>query len=309
MKESYSQNSIDPRSLQALLEAHDGDVALLYLYELSRGGESEDEEAARALCRTLREIQAAREKLRRLRPSAAPAAAPRRQKRLPPAEELPQVSAAELSRLGQEDEAFSAILAEAGQVIGRCLNSSEMQTMYGIYRHLGMPAELVLMLLNYCAQDYAERNGPDRRPSARQIEQEAFRWVNREILTLDQAEEYIRRQRQRSSRIGQVQSLLGLGGRDLTPTERKHIDAWLDMGFGDEALLLAYDRTVTNTGSLKWAYMNKILLSWHRSGLLEPKDILEKDGLPRQRSKRGGQAGPVKARDLDELDHILEKMR
>ena len=96
------------------------------------------------------------------------------------------------------------------------------------------------------------------------IEKEAYAWVHQEILTLDQAEEYIRRQRERRDAYRQ-ESEAGARHprRALTPTEQRFISAWLDMGFDEDAIELAYDRTVTNTGALKWGYMNKILQSWH----------------------------------------------
>ena len=39
--------------------------------------------------------------------------------------------------------------------------------------------------------------------------------------------------------------------------------SWDSMGFDDEAIELAYDKTVVKCKELKWAYMNKILMSWY----------------------------------------------
>ena len=61
MQLSPSDNSI----ADALIAAHDGDVALLYIYLRRRGGD-DLERAARELCRTMGEIRAAREKLQRM---------------------------------------------------------------------------------------------------------------------------------------------------------------------------------------------------------------------------------------------------
>ena len=69
--------SISEAEAGALISAHDGDVALLFLY-LRRGGKADPEDAARALCRTRAQIEAAQEKLQRmglLSTAAAPAAA------------------------------------------------------------------------------------------------------------------------------------------------------------------------------------------------------------------------------------------
>ena len=39
------------------------------------------------------------------------------------------------------------------------------------------------------------------------------------------------------------------------------------MGFDNETISMAYERTCLNTGGLNWAYMNKILQRWHGQGL------------------------------------------
>lgn len=78
------------------------------------------------------------------------------------------------------------------------------------------------------------------------------------------------------------------------------------MGFNEEAAAIAYDRTVTNTGSLKWPYMNKILTRWHESGLHSPKDIEEKDSRCKpgvQIEKSGGAAI-----DMEKLRRAMEKI-
>ena len=55
----------DNSTADALIAAHDGDVALLYIYLCRRGGD-DMEQAARELCRTMGEISAAWEKLQRM---------------------------------------------------------------------------------------------------------------------------------------------------------------------------------------------------------------------------------------------------
>ena len=49
------------------------------------------------------------------------------------------------------------------------------------------------------------------------------------------------------------------------------------MGFRDDTIRMAYERTCLNTGALKWAYMNSILTSWHEQNLHTPEEILAGD--------------------------------
>lgn len=293
----------DKSIAEALIAAHDGDVALLYIYLCCRGGE-DLERAARELCRTMGEISAAREKLQRMgllpgerafqdRPVPAPKPAP--------AEELPEYETEDLVRRSREDAGFSAIVTEAQKVLGHVLSSSDLKRLFGIYDYLALPPEVILMLLNHCVSI-----SQGRRPSMRFIEKEAYVWANREIMSLEQAEEYIRSSRRRREDMGRIKESLGIRGRELTATEQKYISSWLDMGFGEECISTAYDRTVTNTGALKWNYMNKILLSWHEKGIHNAAQLEEKEGRRKTAPTRTNT--PDKPIDMEALRAIVEKM-
>ena len=161
-------------------------------------------------------------------------------------------------------------------------------------------------LLHYCAEK-ADAQRPGFRPSFRMIEQEAFHWANLEILTFEQAEAYIRRQRDRSSALGRIQALLGLQGRALTKPERDNILDWLDMGFADDAIQLAYERTVYKTGRLAWPYMSKILKRWHGDGLHDRKSIEAKEGSRPASNRSAPASGNEEPVDVDRLKELLDK--
>ncbi len=307
MQEIRAEKSISAGAVDRLVAAHDGDVALLYLYILKNGAYDE-EQAAAALCRTLREIRAAEEKLRRMEllpVSGAPAASPAKAQPVDPAEELPQYTAEDIARRAREDTAFSAVLAEAARVIGRNLSGNDTRVLFGVYDYLGLPAEVIFMLLHFCAEQYEERYGSSRRPSARAIEKTAYEWARLELLTLEQAEAYIEKQKQRRGTLGRIKGLLNIYGRELTASEEKYVSSWLEMGFREDAVSIAYDRTVTQTGSLKWPYMNKILLSWHEKGLHTASEIEEKDGRRGPARKGAAEVRPV---DMNELRKIIDKI-
>ena len=152
--------------------------------------------------------------------------------------------------------------------------------------------------------------GPGRVPRMRDIEREAYVWANREIMTFEQAEEYIRSRARLHDAVEGVKRALGIGGRPLAPSERKYIESWLDLGYGPEALALAYDRTVTNIGQLKWSYMNKIVLSWHDKGLHSPEEIEKGDAPRRTASKpKTSRQASSGAGDLERMKKIYDKVR
>ena len=285
--------------MDRLLAAHDGDVALLWLW-LARHGQPDLEGAARDLCRTRAEIEAAWEKLRRMdlaegaeslpTPVHADAPAAPAEPRFPP-RETPEYTAKDIVERG--DPAFTALVAEAQRVLGHGLSTPDLKKLFGIYDYLALPAEVVMQLLHYCA---ASSKG--RLPSMRYIEQEAYIWADREILTLEQAEAFIAEQARRREERAAVAELLGIRGRELTGTESKHIQSWLEAGTPRELISLAYDRTVTNTGALKWGYMNKILQSWREKGLRSVAEVQEKDLPPRRRESPKQPDKPVGLGDV-----------
>ena len=304
MQETKTNHTISAQAADRLIAAHDGHVALLYLYILRRGG-LDRETAARELCLTLREIGDAEEKLRRLdllpgEKKAAETSEPREIS--PPAEELPQYLAADLARRSREDPTFSDIVKEGARIIGRNLNSNDMRILFGIYDYLSLPPEVIFMLLNFCAEQYQEKYGDSRRPTSRAIEKLAYEWARLEIMTIEQAEAYISARKARLGELGRIKAQLNIFGRDLTATEEKYVASWIDMGFGEDAAAIAYDRTVTKTGGLKWPYMNKIFLSWHEKGLHSAREIEEKDGRrPAPRRKSGGGERAVTMQELDDI--------
>ena len=79
------------------------------------------------------------------------------------------------------------------------------------------------------------------------------------------------------------------------------------MGFTEDAITLAYERTVYNTGSFKWPYMNAILKRWHAAGLHDRRAVEEKEGArPGAKAPAAKtEGGPI---DLNQLRDFLNKM-
>jgi len=283
-----------------LIAAHDGEVALLYIYRL-RTSCTDDERTARDLCMTMRAVKEAGEKLDRLIGTS-----PEAPKYIPVTglpDELPEYTSADVVKRSESDPAFSAIITEATRVMGKPISSPDVKILFGIYDHYGMPAEVVMLMLNYCGEVYERKYGTQRRPSIRAFEKEALDWANRELLTMEAAEEYIQWRNRRSGDVGRVKELLGIRGRELVKAELERINSWLDMGFSDEVISVAYERTVTNTGTLKWNYMDKILQSWKEKNLMTPQEIEEKDSR-----KPKTKTAPAGKMDFGVLDDALKKI-
>ena len=179
-----------------------------------------------------------------------------------------------------------SLYGEVQRLLGRNLNTEELKILLGFVRYLGLPVEVISMLVCYC-KDRARQRGSLRNPSLRSIEKEAYAWAEQGIDTLEDAAAFIQNQNVRNSRLRRLMDILQIRGRNLTSAEEKYAQSWLEMGFEEETISMAYERTCLNTGGLSWAYMNKILIRWHESGWHTAEQVKNGDRKPGTAPKSG----------------------
>ena len=273
--------TIDTPELHKLLANASGDCALLYLYVRS-GNLPESAQADLRL--TASRYESAAATLRQL------GLWPEEQKRTFLSGERPNYSEADVLGAMNTDTSFRLVYGEIQRLLGRSLNTEELKILLGFQRYLGLPGEVISLLISYC-KDRARQRGSLRNPSLRAIEKEAYRWAEDGIDTLEDAIAYIQKQNARNSRLGKLMELLQIRGRNLTPAEEKYATKWLEMGFPDDVITMAYERTCVNTGGMRWPYMDKILTSWHEEGLKTARQV--------QSGDRKAAKGAAKNRQLD----------
>ena len=205
--------------------------------------------------------------------------------------ERPVYSERDVLEADSSDAEFKALRGEVERLMGRNLNTEELKILLGFIRYLGLPADVVSVLICYC-KDRARQRGSLRNPSLRTIEKEAYAWAERGIDNLEEAAAFIQAQNVRNSRMSRLQNQLQIRGRNLTAAEERYAQSWLEMGFEDEVITMAYERTCLNTGSLKWPYMDRILQRWHEAGLHTAEAVRSGDRKP-------GTGAPQGQRQLD----------
>ena len=176
MTENYIQLSVS--DADKLLACADGTAALLWLH-VQRSGALSVSAAARDLKCSTDEVRRAADALRRLGVLSA--------EQPPESDELPAYPAADITQRAQTDGAFESLLQETQRLFGRVLSSSDLQTLFGIYDFLALPADVIMLLLHHCIEEYQRRTGAGRLPSLRTVEKEAWFWAKNEIITLDAA--------------------------------------------------------------------------------------------------------------------------
>ena len=286
--------NLERAEVQKLLLAGNGDAALLYIYLKAGNPLAGAEEALRL---TGSRVSCAAALLRQLglwteeRPAVILSG------------ERPCYSEQDVLSAESTNQEFRALCGEVSRVLGRVLQTEDMKILLGFINYLGLPVDVISVLISYC-KDRARQRGSLRNPSLRNIEKEAYAWAERGIDSMEAAAAFIRDQHQRNTRLSRLMSLLQIRGRNLTAAEERYAAAWLEMGFEEEAISMAYERTCLNTGGLNWPYMNKILQRWHEAGLHTADQIRSGDRKP-------GAAAPAGQRqlDADEIAAIQRMMK
>jgi len=290
----HTENLTIPHGdLQKLLAMASSDGALLYLYLQSGKPLSQ---AAQALHMQPHQLESAMALLRQMglwsdqKPASFQSG------------ERPQYSETDVMQAMNHDRDFKGLYGEIQRLLGRTLNTEELKILLSFNRYLGLDNDVISVLVNYC-KDRARQRG-NRPPSLRTIEKEAYAWAERGIDNLNEAAAYIRSQNLRNTEIEKLKRLLQIRGRNLTPGETRYAESWLQMGFEEGALALAYEKTCLNVGGLNWAYMNKILTRWHEMGLHTLQAVKSGDQKAQMPKGASGQLG---AAELEALARIMQE--
>lgn len=290
MTESIKISSAEARRL---LGAASPDAALLYLY-IKSGNSLEG--AERDLQMTPSRISCAGATLRQLG-----LAQEEKPATVMPGER-PQYSERDVLEAMDADTSFRSLYGEVQRLLGRSLNTEELKILLGFVRYLGLPCDVISILVCYC-KDRARQRGRLRNPSLRTIEKEAYFWAEKGIDTVEEAAAFIRTQNQRNSRLYRLMNILQIHGRSLTAAEDRFAQSWLDMEMEEGLIAMAYERTCLNTGGLNWAYMNKILQRWQEQGLRTVEDVRNGD------QKNGSARSGKRQLDEDEMAAIRKMMQ
>lgn len=256
-----------------LLRLDSGDAALLYLHFLRHGDLSH-------LTWSQQRLDTALDQLKKLgmAPEQPPVSAPPVPETPPPEYSLEDITAA----LKENTSTFPALCDEVERRLGKKLSANDLRSLYTLYDHLGSACRGCFDAggLVYRGDGTKIRAGTAALPVPDQKgglclgpARASIRWSGPRPIS--SALTHLR------GREAQVLRLLDIPPHPLVSQERTYIAAWDDMGFDDEALRMAYEKTVLKKQSMDWGYMNGILRRWHQKGLHTAAAIQAGDRDPR----------------------------
>ena len=273
LREDQPNIVLPAQQADRLIGRGDGDAALLYLCLLRADRGVTAQELQRRLKWSQLRLHAAETALQELGLIDRPP-----EKTLPePAQERPVYTADDLTDLLTGDAGFRMLVPQTEEKLGKRLKTADLQILAGLYDDLGLPADVIYLLVCHCVARSEERYGPGRRPTLRQIEKEGYHWAQRGLFDQESASRYLRDWNVRRSAMSRYMQVLGLGDRRPVESEERYITDWMDKGFPPETVALAYDKTVFYKKELNWRYLNGILRRWHENGWHTEEEVRQGD--------------------------------
>ena len=283
LREDQPNIVLPAQQADRLIGRGDGDAALLYLCLLRADRGVTAQELQRRLKWSQLRLHAAETALQELGLIDRPP----EQKPPEPAQERPVYTADDLTDLLTGDAGFRMLVPQTEEKLGKRLKTADLQILAGLYDDLGLPADVIYLLVCHCVARSEERYGPGRRPTLRQIEKEGYHWAQRGLFDQESASRYLRDWNVRRSAMSRYMQVLGLGDRRPVESEERYIADWMDKGFPPETVALAYDKTVFYKKELNWRYLNGILRRWHENGWHTEEEVRQSDSRkPSQREEK-----------------------
>ena len=215
---------------------------------------------------------------------------------LPPPQQLsepPEYTREDIARKLEGDGRFACLLREVEHKLGP-LSTPSVKKLLGLYENLGLPADVVYTLVNYCIAKKEQQFGEGRLPNMREIEKEGYVWARKELFSIEKASEYMKREQALRGRYPEYMAALQMQGRASAPSEEKYLSAWAEMGFPAETVSEAYDRTILHCHEFRWPYCNGILKRWHEKGLHTLAEVraenAKEQSKPKKNTNDGGNA-------------------
>ena len=172
-------------------------------------------------------------------------------------------------------EDFSELRFVAETYMGKPLSSNDLHILLFIKENLSFSNELIDFLLQHCAEC-------DKK-SFHYVQKVACEWANQGITTPDEAQAHCAMY---NKKIYSVMNALGKKS-DPTNAELDYIERWYQQyGFEADVILEACRRTVLATDRNRFAYADKILSSWHTSGVHHASDISRSDASFQSQKKQ-----------------------
>lgn len=203
------------------------------------------------------------------------------------------ITPSEISKKLETSQDIKALFSMAENSLGNMLTYTVQRSFVWIYEYVGLKADVILMLLEYCVSI--------EKTNMHYLETIAISWQENDINTLESAQAEIKRLQESRSFYSKVSRALGLE-RKPTSKQREFIDAWLEKGYSLDLIEYAYEKTIDNIDKRSFPYINRILEDWYANGLITRNKVDESNSSNPKAKKYKDKT--EQSYDLNDLDSL-----
>lgn len=188
------------------------------------------------------------------------------EKKILPEIEVSKPSVEQIVARGDESEEVRFLFNEAQVRLGKTIGHDGQAVLLMMHDAYGLPVEVIVTIIEYCVSvgktstSYIAKIGKD--------------WGEREIDTLEKADEIISQLKATDELWGEFRLRTGISTPRPTSAQMKYLNRWKnEYGFSIEMIYLAYEETADNIQKMSFQYMDKILKTWFENGLKTAADV------------------------------------
>jgi len=168
-------------------------------------------------------------------------------------ERRPTYKPGEIEIYQKESSEIKRLFVACEKSLGRLLSSNDLSAIFSFYDWLRLPIDVIIRLIDHCSEI--------NKTNIRYIESAAISWHEKEISTVESANELIASW---NANYHQILKALGLGGKEPAPAQLKFMNKWIDeYKMPLDVILEACDLTIIEAPKPGFKYADSIVKKWH----------------------------------------------
>ena len=190
-------------------------------------------------------------------------------------DEIPNYTSEDLERFLQGQTEYSTYIDECQCAWGGIFNMRDISVIISLVDTWGFSWNYVLTLLAYSAKHFKELDNQGK--TLNYVYRLATQFHKEGIVTEEALQNWFVEEEHMKTFEQRIRAMFGLGGRKLTPREKKFFSTWLyEYHYDLEIVEMAYNITVDTKGTPNMNYTNGILKNWYEDGLTTREAIIAK---------------------------------
>lgn len=206
-------------------------------------------------------------------------------------ERTPDFPPVEIAKTVRNNENADFLFKHCEKLYGRPLKHNEQNTLMVILEDTCLPAEVCLILINYCFSV--------NKATPAYMRSMALEWSESEISNIEKAEKRVEQLKNLDGAVNKFKKMFEVTSA-FSKQQKEMIDKWVNTyGFNDEMINEAYQLTLNGAGKLSFPYMNKILSDWNSKGISSVRNI------SREKTSKADSGAREPSFDINEIEKIM----